>query len=76
MFRARPIYSVISVLFHVGVILVPIFLLGHTRLWDKGIGVSWPALPRHVADVLTVPVIVTLVLLIVGIHLEHRPGFC
>ena len=41
----RGLYSVVSTLFHVGLILVPIFLAGHIRLWQRGIGIGWAALP-------------------------------
>ncbi len=53
----RPIYSIISILFHVGLLIVPVFLFDHVRLWEKGIGVSWVSLPRQWADILTVTTI-------------------
>jgi hypothetical protein len=59
-------YSAVSTLFHVGLILVPIFLAGHIRLWRRGIGIGWPALPASWADALTILTIVTGVLLLVG----------
>ncbi len=62
----RAFYTVFSVLFHVGVILVPIFFAGHVRLWRRGIGIGWPALPGSVSDVLTWLTIATGVLLFVG----------
>jgi len=49
----RRLYSVTTMLFHAGVILVPLFLAGHIELWRQGIGVSWPALPNPVATALT-----------------------
>ena len=54
----RWLYSIFSVAFHVGLILVPIFFLGHIRLWRRGLSIGWPALPTSLADVLT---LVTLV---------------
>ncbi len=62
----RAFYTVLSVLFHVGVILVPVLLLGHVRLWRRGIGMGWPALSMSVADVLTLLSIATGVLLFVA----------
>ena len=62
----RGLYSVVSTLFHVGLILVPIFLAGHIRLWQRGIGASWAALPASWADALTILTLVTAVLLVVG----------
>jgi len=55
----RWLYSMLSTLFHVGLILVPVFFLGHIRLWRRGLGLGWPALPMGVADVLTIVTIVT-----------------
>jgi nitrate reductase gamma subunit len=59
--RTRTLYGVVSVVFHVGLISVPIFLFAHVYLWKRGLGVSWPALPPIVADVLTVLTIVAAV---------------
>ncbi len=62
----RGLYSVVSTLFHVGLILVPIFLAGHIRLWQRGIGAWWPALPASLADALTLLTLATAALLVVG----------
>jgi nitrate reductase gamma subunit len=62
----RGFYSVVSTLFHVGLILVPIFLAGHIRLWRRGVGIGWPALPASFADALTILTLATGVLLLVG----------
>lgn len=55
----RWLYSLATFVFHLGVILVPLFLAGHVELWRKGVGVSWPALPNPVATALTLAVVVT-----------------
>jgi nitrate reductase gamma subunit len=65
-FNNRPVYSMLSILFHVGLILVPVFLYAHVLLWEKAIGISWSTLPKTVADVLTVSTIVTAILLFIG----------
>ena len=52
-FTRRPIYSVVSILFHVGLILAPIFLLAHIQLWQDSTGLSWWSLPEFWADFLT-----------------------
>jgi len=62
----RGFYSVVSTLFHVGLMLVPIFLAGHIRLWRRGVGIGWPALPASLADALTILTLVTGVALLVG----------
>lgn len=63
MFHNRPVYSIYSILFHVGLLLVPTFLFAHVQLWEKAIGIAWPALPETVADILTVTTIVFALLL-------------
>lgn len=59
-------YSITSVLFHIGLIITPIFLGAHIVLWKRGIGIGWPVLGQAVADGLTLLTIVTGLLLIIG----------
>ena len=63
--RNRWLYSITTILFHLGVILVPLFLAGHVKLWEEGIGIRWPALPNSVATTLTLIVVVTAVAVVV-----------
>jgi nitrate reductase gamma subunit len=51
--RNRPLYSILSVLFHIGLLITPIFLFAHIQLWKEGIGISWPALSYNWAYFLT-----------------------
>lgn len=62
----RPFYSLTSLLFHIGLIPVPLFLAAHVLLWRDAVGFSWPALPQTVADWLTLLTIVTGLLLFFG----------
>ena len=71
LWRRRPIYSLVSVLFHVGMLLVPPFLAAHILLWSGATGIAWPALPQPAADWLTVLVIVTALCLLAG-RLFHK----
>lgn len=50
---SRPLYSLFSIFFHIGLILVPIFLYAHIRLWKGALSFGWIALPQIAADVLT-----------------------
>lgn len=52
------IYSVYSIIFHTGLIIVPIFLFAHINLWNNTIGLSWPALPYNWALWLTISTII------------------
>jgi nitrate reductase gamma subunit len=55
--RHRPLYTLLSYVFHICVLATPVFLLGHILLWRESWGVSWWPLPEGVADVMTVIVI-------------------
>jgi nitrate reductase gamma subunit len=56
----RTFYTFASLLFHAGMLLVPLFLAGHVELVRRGIGLSWPTLPPGVADGLTLAALVGL----------------
>jgi len=62
--RTAPVFSITSVLFHVAILIVPVFLAGHVALWTSGVGIGWPAIPDTLADVLTIVAIVTGVALV------------
>jgi nitrate reductase gamma subunit len=47
------VFSTISYLFHIGVLVVPIFLAEHIVLWERMLGVDLPAIGRAWADFLT-----------------------
>jgi len=63
---SRRLYTLVSLAFHLGLILVPIFYLGHIRLWGRGLGLSWPALPGAIADALTLVTLGAAALLVAG----------
>jgi nitrate reductase gamma subunit len=57
LYRNRPLFSVTSFVAHVGLIVVPIFLVEHIELWRRGLGIAWPGISPVAADVFTVVVI-------------------
>jgi nitrate reductase gamma subunit len=57
LWKERPIYSALSFLFHVGMIVTPLFLASHVLLWRNSVGFGWPALPQEVANWLALLVI-------------------
>ncbi len=63
----RILFTAASAVFHAGMLLVPLFLAGHVALVQKGIGLSWPALPFVAADGLTIAALVSL-----GVVLLYR----
>ena len=46
-------FAVVSMSFHVAIMVTPVFLGAHMMLWARGTGLSWPSLPFAVADFLT-----------------------
>ncbi len=65
MWKKRPLYSLISVIWHIGLILVPIFYITHANLLF-GEGSIWPSLPKEVADLLTLSTVVMGLFLFLG----------
>jgi nitrate reductase gamma subunit len=64
--EARRLYNLTSLVFHMGIIAVPLCLAGHVALWEQELGIRWFVLPAIVADVLTVVTLVALALLLAG----------
>lgn len=57
-------FTLVSVLFHAGLILVPIFLEGHLLLVRRATGIFWPVLPGGMADSLTILALAAAVVLL------------
>ena len=57
-------FSVASFLFHIGAIVVPVFLADHIVLWEGFLQIDLPSIGREVADFLTLLTLVCLVLLL------------
>lgn len=51
--EVRGLFGLISMLFHMCIIVTPFFLGAHIMLWERGLGVSWPAISNSLADDLT-----------------------
>lgn len=52
--RERPLFTVITVLFHICVIVIPLFFLSHIVLWFESYGLLWFNIADGMADVMTV----------------------
>jgi nitrate reductase gamma subunit len=63
--RDQVVYSLTSIIFHIAILVVPIFLAGHIALWARGLEISWPAIPNELADVLTIVAVVMAVALLI-----------
>jgi nitrate reductase gamma subunit len=57
------VFSIVSYLFHIGILAVPILLMDHIALWENFLGVNLPAIGRGLGDVLTLFTMVCIVLL-------------
>jgi nitrate reductase gamma subunit len=59
-FRTKPLYSFVSILFHIGLLITPILLFDHALLFENSLSFSWVGitLSKEVADALTILTIV------------------
>jgi nitrate reductase gamma subunit len=62
--RNNPVFTLLVFVMHIGLILTPLFLLGHNILMQERWGFSLWSMPDTMSDVLTIAVIVSVVLLI------------
>ncbi len=69
--ESRILFSIVSFIFHIGLIVVPLFFLDHILLWRAGTGMSWPNIPRIIADALTLTTIFGGIFLF-GSRIFHR----
>ena len=62
--RAKPGMTILFFVFHIGLVITPVFLLAHNIVLKERWRISWFAIPGTVADLLTIAVIVCAVFLI------------
>jgi nitrate reductase gamma subunit len=62
----RIAYNFASLVFHVGVIAVPVLLAGHTAIWGRRVGIWLPSLPAWAADLLSLVTVVAVCGLLAG----------
>jgi nitrate reductase gamma subunit len=63
--RRHPVLTVVTFVFHIGLVIAPLFLLAHVILLEEALNLSWWTLPDAWADVLTVVVIIGCVFFLV-----------
>ena len=63
--RRQPLFTVVTIGFHLGVILVPLFLLAHIVLWYESWEILWWSLPDLLADLMSLWVILACVYFLV-----------
>ncbi|MFH2002452.1 MAG: hypothetical protein ABIK28_22455 [Planctomycetota bacterium] len=57
-------FSIASFFFHIGAIVVPLFLADHIVLWEGFLGVDLPSIGREAADILTLLTLACLLMLL------------
>jgi nitrate reductase gamma subunit len=78
--RGTVVFSIGSILFHIGAIAVSVFLADHVALWEGFLGIDLPAIGRQTADGLTLLAVGSLLTLLgwrtfVGrVRAMSRPG--
>lgn len=65
------LFSVVSYLFHLGVLIVPLFLADHVALWERQFGVNLPEIGHGLADFLTLFTIAC-ILILLGFRIFSR----
>jgi nitrate reductase gamma subunit len=63
--KANPVLTIITFVFHISLFIVPIFLLSHITLVDEAWNMRWAALPDPAADVLTLVIILCCVFFLI-----------
>ena len=59
--RKQPLFTIISFIFHLCVVILPIFLLAHIVLWYESWEIQWWSLPDLLADLMALWVILACV---------------
>src|SRR4030043_715152 len=58
LWKTDPLITIVTSVFHVFLILLPLFLLGHNILLDQSWGLSLWSLPEFITDILTLVVLI------------------
>jgi len=69
--KPQLLFTSASFIFHICIIVIPLFLGAHILLWEKGLGVGWPAMDQLWADIMTLVAVATS-LILVGRRLSAR----
>jgi len=63
--RRQPLFAVVTIGFHLGVIILPLFLLAHIVLWYESWQILWWSLPDLLADLMAIWVILACIYFLV-----------
>ena len=62
--RMKPLFTIVSYLFHVCLLTAPIFGLGHIILWNESWGISWWNLPEGLSNFMSIIVVLSIIIFI------------
>ena len=51
--RDRPLFTIITVVFHISALIVPVFFMAHIVLWFESYGILWQNISNSLADIMT-----------------------
>jgi len=60
--RMKPLFTLISFLFHFCLLVSPIFVLSHIILWNESWSISWWSLPESLSNIMAIIVVISIVL--------------
>ena len=63
--RRQPLFAIVSTGFHLGTIILPLFLLAHIVLWYESWQILWWSLPDLLADLMAIWVILACIYFLV-----------
>jgi nitrate reductase gamma subunit len=63
--RLHPVLTIVTFVFHICLIVTPVFLLSHIVLWEEAWNISWWSLPDGLADVMALLVVAACIFFLV-----------
>jgi nitrate reductase gamma subunit len=63
--RLHPVLTIVTFVFHLCLIVTPVFLLSHIVLWDEAWNISWWSLPDGLADFMALLVVAACIFFLV-----------
>ena len=73
--RKHPFMTIVTFVFHICLIIVPLFLFSHNLLWDESWNISCWSIPDPIADIMTIIVVFCTVFFLVRRFKEPEVRF-
>lgn len=72
--RLQPVFTFVVFVFHITLLVIPLFVNAHNILWDEAFGISLWSMPDMLADAMTIVLVASVVFLIIRriVRLEVR----